>query len=443
MKVRDEILLAVIIVVLIFGLFSLVGSTDDEDEDDDSNRDDLQTFRIGYAETLTPFVVDSNGKMIEPDGSDKQFYVVRYTLANSEVSKGLDLGYYGDLTWKVRYDMVEYASSTTSRSMPDYNPCIVKVHGQATSIMVFEVPTDKTLDDLSFTVYYNKGQKLVWSHALDPEAYVAEIPEIVPDVRIGYNLALSSYVIYENGTIATPSDNTMQYAVITFTAANDGYGKGLDLGYYGDLTWKISYNNLLYESAWRTTSMKEYNDVTVQVGGIASSIVIFEVPKGIELSDLTVESHHSNGFSAIIDSSLTPDAYVQPTLGPDVRIDWSARLTTSLTTTSGYTYHADSGAKYLVISFTVANDSYEPGVDIGRYGGLSWWVEYNGLKNDSDAYEGSRIAGYQDVSVMTGSTGSSTVVFEVPSNLKLADLDIHVAAEYNKFILEIDEDLQK
>lgn len=405
----------VIIVAVILSLLAAVGMADDDDEDQSGDNGDLQTFRIGYSEALTPFVVDSNGKIVEPEGSDKQFYVVRYTLANTEVSNGLNLGYYGDLTWIVNYDGVGYTSSAVSKSLPDYNPCTVKVRGQATSIVVFEVPADKTLKDLTFTVYFGEGQELVWSHALDPEAYVAEIPEIIPDVRIGWCAIFAKTVTsskYSSWSYTAPSG--WKVLLITFTLANDHYKAGVDISYNGPLDWSVIYDHRENSNGhYCCTYLAEYSAETIHIGGIGTSTAALEVPDYVSLDDLEIRVvDFWDDFTISYDDTL-----VQKGPSGKIRVNYSALMAEQVYD-NGEVRTPSSGMRFALLTYAAINDTDRT---ISTSQSIwEWTLTVDGTTYNAKSY---RTVGHDDhPSISPGKAGYQILVFEVPESTSEQDL---------------------
>lgn len=428
MKVRDEILLVVILVVVVFSAVVL-GMGDYAEENNSSN---TQIFRVGYSETLTPFVVDSDGEAIEPEDQGKQFYVVRYTIANADVSSGIDTGYYGDLSWKVNYDKVAYGSSVVSKSLPEYNPCTIKAGGHATSVIVFEVPTGKTLDDLSFTVYYGKGQKLVWSHDLDPEAYVAELPEVIPDVRIGWTATLAKTVTsYKHSSWSYTAPEGRKVLLITFTLANDHYGEGVDIGYSGSLDWSVIYEHRENSDGhYCCKYLQAYSVETIHVGGVGTSVAALEVPDNVPLDELEIKVVDFWGkFTISYDETLNPKSTTDSGSGPSsgsssvepvagrIRVNYSALMSTQVYD-NGKIRAPGDGMKFALLTYAAINDTNST---ISTSQSVwKWTLVIDGTSYSAKSYG---TVGHNDcLSISPGKAGYQILVFEVPESASITDI---------------------
>lgn len=89
---------------------------------------------------------------------------------------------------------------------------------------------------------------------------------------------------------STPSEG-MKFLTVHYTVTNNGYEKGVKLGYNSNLLWEVLYDGV-EASGVPTDDHPEHSDAFVMVGETGSGIEMFEVSAdcGIDGIDISVES---------------------------------------------------------------------------------------------------------------------------------------------------------
>ena len=115
-----------------------------------------------------------------------------------------------------------------------------------------------------------------------------------PDVRYNYEAELSDSFLTSTGYLQTASEG-MQYLVVVYTVYNDKWSDGITTN---DIIWqwKATANGISYSSTVVGYLHPDYQLVTVEKGGHATSVEVFEVPDTLTMSDITISQDY-NDFS--------------------------------------------------------------------------------------------------------------------------------------------------
>lgn len=182
---RAIIIVAVIAVLAIAVLAVVVASSDSDDspdtpavspdqpttpstpaETDDTPIEDKAAVEIGWRAELSPTLYEKDlDYTVYPDNGN-QFVILHFCVKNDSYTDGIDIGYFGDLSWRVTYNNVEYTSEGRTILADGYNDVKINVGGQESSVVVFQVPSALTADDLDFTVYHGKSITMEYNSAL-------------------------------------------------------------------------------------------------------------------------------------------------------------------------------------------------------------------------------------------------------------------------------------
>ena len=113
-----------------------------------------------------------------------------------------------------------------------------------------------------------------------------------PDVRYNYEAELSDSFLTSTGTLQTASDG-MQYLVVVYTAYNNKWSDGITTN---DIIWqwKATANGISYSSTVIGYLHPDYQLITIEKGGHATSVEVFEVPDTLTMSDITVSQDYKD-----------------------------------------------------------------------------------------------------------------------------------------------------
>lgn len=125
-------------------------------------------------------------------------------------------------------------------------------------------------------------------------------------VRYNYEIELTKSFVTGSG-YTEAADAGEQYAIVTWTVANDSYSDGFNTN-----GWvfepKIVVNGVTYAwSSWETVSYPGYALKEIKEGYSDSFVYVYEIPDTVTLSDMTME----------IDFSYS---YGQPHMGRDTSL---------------------------------------------------------------------------------------------------------------------------
>ena len=115
-----------------------------------------------------------------------------------------------------------------------------------------------------------------------------------PDVRYNYEAELSDSFLTSTGYLQTASEG-MQYLVVVYTVYNDKWSDGVTTN---DIVWqwKATADGISYSSTVVGYLHPDYQLVTIEKGGHATSVEVFEVPDTLTMSDITISQDY-NDFS--------------------------------------------------------------------------------------------------------------------------------------------------
>ncbi len=113
-----------------------------------------------------------------------------------------------------------------------------------------------------------------------------------PDARYNYDTSLTDFFMTSSGSIQSASDG-MQYLVVVYTVYNDKWSDGVTTN---DIIWqwKATANGVSYSSTVMGYLHPDYQLVTVEKGGHATSVEVFEVPDTLKLSDITISQEYKD-----------------------------------------------------------------------------------------------------------------------------------------------------
>ncbi len=113
-----------------------------------------------------------------------------------------------------------------------------------------------------------------------------------PDVRYNYSSELTDFFTTSSGSIQSASDG-MQYLVVVYTVYNDKWSDGVTTN---DIIWqwKATANGVSYSSTVMGYLHPDYQLVTVEKGGHATSVEVFEVPSTLSMSDITISQDYKD-----------------------------------------------------------------------------------------------------------------------------------------------------
>ena len=113
-----------------------------------------------------------------------------------------------------------------------------------------------------------------------------------PDVRYNYEAELSDSFLTSTGTLQTASDG-YQYLVVVYTVYNDKWSDGITTN---DIIWqwKATADGVSYSSTVIGYLHPDYQLVTVEKGGHATSAEVFEVPDTLTMSDITISQDYKD-----------------------------------------------------------------------------------------------------------------------------------------------------
>lgn len=113
-----------------------------------------------------------------------------------------------------------------------------------------------------------------------------------PDVRYNYEAELSDSFLTSTGTFQTASDG-YQYLVVVYTVYNDKWSDGITTN---DIIWqwKATANGVSYSSTVIGYLHPDYQLVTVEKSGHATSAEVFEVPDTLAMSDITISQDYKD-----------------------------------------------------------------------------------------------------------------------------------------------------
>lgn len=113
-----------------------------------------------------------------------------------------------------------------------------------------------------------------------------------PDARYNYDSELTDFFMTSTGTIQSASDG-YQYLIVTYTVYNDKISDGISTNSMM-WSWKATANGVSYSSTVVGYLHPDYQLVTVEKGGHATSVEVFEVPATLTLSDITVSQNYTD-----------------------------------------------------------------------------------------------------------------------------------------------------
>ena len=126
----------------------------------------------------------------------------------------------------------------------------------------------------------------------------------------------------------------------------------------------------------------------------------------------------------------------------EARYNYELSLTDSFTSTaSGAIQEADEGKQYLVLTYTVYNDSYKDGISTNDWIWV-WKATANGITYSCTLDE-ALYPGHQTVTVAEGGHGGSVELFEIPSTVTLDDISISQSYIWTNDppVLQLDESI--
>lgn len=106
----------------------------------------------------------------------------------------------------------------------------------------------------------------------------------------------------------------------------------------------------------------------------------------------------------------------------EVRYNYKVELADSFVTNSGYTETADAGKQYAIVTWTVANDSYDDGFSTNDLTFVTY-VTVNGIQYRT-TFENVSHPGYKLETITAGHQDSFVCVYEIPSTAKLSDIEV-------------------
>lgn len=111
------------------------------------------------------------------------------------------------------------------------------------------------------------------------------------DARYDYSVTLSDSI--PDDLIDRP-DEGMQYAIIDFVIANDHEDDGISTNFMY-CKWTVTVDGVTYsDNGWLSVSHPDYQLVTVQVGAMAHSGAVIEVPADATLDDIVVSFEYDD-----------------------------------------------------------------------------------------------------------------------------------------------------
>lgn len=113
-----------------------------------------------------------------------------------------------------------------------------------------------------------------------------------PDVRYNYDAELSDSFLTSTGTLQEASDG-YQYLVVVYTVYNDKWSDGVSTNSI-IWQWKATANGVSYSSTVVGYLHPDYQLVTVEKGGHATSVEVFEVPDTLTMSDITISQDYKD-----------------------------------------------------------------------------------------------------------------------------------------------------
>lgn len=106
----------------------------------------------------------------------------------------------------------------------------------------------------------------------------------------------------------------------------------------------------------------------------------------------------------------------------EVRYNYKVELADSFVTSSGYTETADAGKQYVIVTWTVANDSYDDGFSTNDLIFVTY-VTANGLQYRTTA-DNYLHPGYKLETITEGHEDTFVCVYEIPSTVQLSDIEV-------------------
>lgn len=259
------------------------------------------------------------------------------------------------------------------------------------------------------------------------------------DARIAWTYTLKDSVTSKSGYTST-ADAGMQFIIIDFVVANDRVSNGIDLGSGDDIDWTVTYNGIGYsDPSFELYSLPGFQNITVTKGYTGTDVWMTEIPDTATYDDVKITAKaFLSLFTLKYDSSLLSedsdvppaDSDVPPTdddedteLPPAdaavVRANWRADEGHTLTNSVGFTMSADDGKKFVVVTYTLTNNTDTPielNMLIFKWQLIASGVGYDALFGTTVAY----MDGYSSSTVYEGGTATQYLVYEIPEDAVVA-----------------------
>ncbi len=113
-----------------------------------------------------------------------------------------------------------------------------------------------------------------------------------PDVRYNYSAELVDFFTTSTDTIQSPSAG-YQYLIVTYTAYNDKWSDGISTNSL-IWQWKATADGVSYSSTVVGYLHPDYQLVTIEKGGHATSVEVFEVPSTLTMADITISQEYKD-----------------------------------------------------------------------------------------------------------------------------------------------------
>lgn len=119
--------------------------------------DDKNVARYNYDITLSEDTIGSGFLSTSPE-SGFQFAIVKYTMVNESFENGVSTNPF-TMTWTVTANGVSYNHKSAVMYHPDYKETVtIEVGGTHSSVVLFEVPLDVEVDDITVNIKYSSSR---------------------------------------------------------------------------------------------------------------------------------------------------------------------------------------------------------------------------------------------------------------------------------------------
>ncbi len=232
-------------------------------------------------------IVDSfyDGTFNETPSSGNQFAIVTFTVVNDSYEDGFDTNMtIFDVDLKV--GSTTYPTSFYTFLHPGYLLTDIMVGETASFVYVYEVPSGTTVSSISVEMSY------IWT--FDPPTMERDrslmsggSSTTESDVQVRFNYTIELVDSFKDGSLTEKPSSGNQFAILTFTVANDSYSDGFTTNML-IFDVDLEVGGTTYSTSFYSYMHPGYLLTTIAVGETATFTYVYEVPSGTAVSDIEV-----------------------------------------------------------------------------------------------------------------------------------------------------------